>query len=320
VNKKPIPQTDLELAPLCLGTDYFGTSVDEKTAFSLLDRYLEAGGNVIDTAEIYASWVPGGEHRSERLLGRYFAERKNRDRWVLSTKGAHPKIDTMHIPRMTRPEVQSDLESSLRRLGVEQIDIYWLHRDDPGTPVEEIVAMLEDFKRAGKIRYAGFSNWTLDRAEAARLAAKKLGLQGLTASQNQWSLARADGSKGDPTWAYIDEPFIDWHQKHQFAAFAYTAQAGGYFRRLETGTLDQAPQRVRDLFDHSENREKFQRLSRLASETGYSTGHLAIAYILNHPFPSFALVGPKQLSDLETILPAAEVKLTPEQLSFLALG
>ena len=125
----------------------------------------------------------GGEHQSEKVIGEWSRERGTRDLIVLSTKGAHPKLESMDVPRLSKAEIQEDLDSSLRRLGVEQIDLYWLHRDSPGYPVEEILESLEAFRKAGKIKHAGFSNWTQSRAEGARLATERLGIQGFVASQ-----------------------------------------------------------------------------------------------------------------------------------------
>jgi aryl-alcohol dehydrogenase-like predicted oxidoreductase len=312
-----VPRTDLTASVLCLGTAEFGSAVDDSTAERIVDRYIEAGGNVLDTAEIYAEWLPGGSHRSEEFLGRWLRKRRSPEGLILSTKGAHPRIDSMDRPRMSITDVQSDLDSSLRRLGVDHVDIYWLHRDDAGTPVEQILLMLEGFRKAGKIRYAGFSNWTHTRAEAARLAAERLQVQGFIASQNQWSLAKADASKGDPTWAYIDEPFIEWHTRQGLAAFPYTPQANGYFRRLEKGTLAEAPELVRALFHRKTNERRFERVKAIQAKSGYSVGEIALAYLLNQPFPVFPIVGPKRTSDLEESLRAAGATLTAEQIQFL---
>jgi aryl-alcohol dehydrogenase-like predicted oxidoreductase len=312
-----VPRTDLTASVLCLGTAEFGSAVDDSTAERIVDRYIEAGGNVLDTAEIYAEWLPGGSHRSEEFLGRWLRKRRSPEGLILSTKGAHPRIDSMDRPRMSITDVQSDLDSSLRRLGVDHVDIYWLHRDDAGTPVEQILLMLEGFRKAGKIRYAGFSNWTHTRAEAARLAAVRLQVQGFIASQNQWSLAKADASKGDPTWAYIDEPFIEWHTRQGLAAFPYTPQANGYFRRLEKGTLAEAPELVRALFHRKTNERRFERVKAIQAKSGYSVGEIALAYLLNQPFPVFPIVGPKRTSDLEESLRAAGATLTAEQIQFL---
>src|ERR1700730_9943878 len=314
---RSIPHTNLEASVLCLGTAEFGSAVDDSLSTAIVNRYIEAGGNVLDTAEVYAAWLPGGSHRSEEFLGRWLREHKSRNGLILSTKGAHPRLDSMDTPRMSKKDVESDLNSSLQRLGVDHVDLYWLHRDDPGTPVEEILLMLEEFRQAGKIRYAGFSNWTQIRAEAARTAAEKLGLPGFIGSQNQWSLAKADAAKGDPTWAYIDQPFADWHARYGFAAFPYTPQANGYFRRLDDGSIAQASDLVKALFHHPQNENRYQRIKALQSETGYNLGEIVLGYLLGHPVPVFPIVGPRKAADLDESLRAADVTLTADHLELL---
>ena len=314
---RPIPHTDLTASELCLGTAEFGSAIDESVSDEIIKTYLDAGGNVLDTAEIYAAWLPNGEHRSETFLGNWLRKNKKRDQLIISTKGAHPRLDSMDKPRMSKAMVESDLDSSLQRLGIECTDIYWLHRDDSSTPVEEIILMLEDFRNAGKIRYSGVSNWTEARAEAARAAAEKLGVQSFIGVQNQWCLAKADASKGDATWAYTDDSFAQWHAHYDIAAFPYTTQANGYFRRLENGTLDKAPERVRALFDSPENRERYKRVKTIQSETGLSTGAIVLGYLLSQPFPVFPLIGPRKSADLLESFEATEAALTAEQVAFL---
>src|ERR1700686_2732207 len=301
------PRTPLECSELCLGTAEFGSAVEDSFSEAITDRYVDLGGNVLDTAEIYAEWLPGGSHRSEEFLGRWLRKRKNRNVLILSKKGAHPRLDSMDKPRMSRKDVESDLDSSLQRLGVDSVDLYWLHRDDPGTPVEEILLTLEEFRKAGKIGYAGFSNWTQARAESARVAAAKLGVAGFIGSQNQWSLAKADAAKGDPTWAYIDESFAKWHAKYGLTAFPYTPQANGYFRRLDNGSITRASDLVKGLFHHPQNKNRYQRIKTLQSETGFSVAEIVLGYLLGQPFQVFPIVGPKKVTDLEESLGAADV-------------
>jgi aryl-alcohol dehydrogenase-like predicted oxidoreductase len=315
-----IPHTDLNASVLCLGTAEFGSGVEDSTATALVNRYIEAGGNVLDTAEVYAEWLKGGSHKSEEFLGRWLRGRGSRDGLIISTKGAHPRVDSMHVPRMSKPEVEADLDSSLKRLGLDYVDIYWLHRDSPSTPVEEILTMLHDFRKAGKIRHAGFSNWTEPRAEAARLAAEKLGIPGFIGSQNQWSLAKADGKKGDPTWAYVDDRLLDWHKRHGIAAFPYTPQANGYFRRLERGTINQASQLVRDLFHHPLNEARYERIKTLQQQTGLDQGAIVLGYLLSQQFPVFPIIGPRKLGDLEDSVKVADTVLSSEQVEFLTAG
>jgi aryl-alcohol dehydrogenase-like predicted oxidoreductase len=312
-----IPHTTLEASVLCLGTAEFGSVVDDALSENIIETYLDEGGNVLDTAEIYASWIPGCDHRSEEFLGAWLRKTKNRDEIIISTKGAHPRLDSMDKPRMSKPLVEGDLNSSLQRLGIEHADIYWLHRDDPGTPIEEIVLMLEDFRKAGKIRYAGLSNFTQARAEAARVAAEKLGIQGIAGIQNQWSLAKADASKGDPTWAYTDESFVKWHARHNIAAFPYTSQANGYFRRLENGTISQASDLVRALFHTPLNQERYERIRSLQFATGLTSNEIVLGYLLGQPFPTFPIIGPKKVADLEESVKAAKTALTAENIAFL---
>ena len=312
-----IPRTNLTASVLWLGTAEFGSAVDDSTAERIIETYLDAGGNVLDTAEIYAAWLKNGEHRSENFLGVWLQKRKNRDGLIISTKGAHPRINAMDKPRMSKPIVESDLNSSLQRLGIDCVDIYWLHRDDPGTSVEEIVLMLEEFRKAGKIRHAGLSNWTLARAEAARVAAEKLGVEGFIGVQNQWSLAKADAAKGDPTWAYTDDSFAEWHLRHNIAAFPYTTQANGYFRRLENGTIDQASDLVKALFHTRENQECFRRIKTLQTESGLGVGAIVLGFLLGQPFPVFPIIGPKRVADLLESIESAEATLSPENIAFL---
>jgi aryl-alcohol dehydrogenase-like predicted oxidoreductase len=322
MQKKPLPRTNLQVSVIGLGTDYFGSTVDRKLSTQILDRYVESGGNFIDTAEIYAAWIPGGEHQSEKLIGDWLRERGLRDTLILSTKGAHPKLESMDIPRMSKREIESDLDSSLRRLGVDCIDIYWVHRDAPAVPAEDVLLALETFRKAGKIKYCGFSNWHQNRAEAARQGALRLGIPGFIASQNMWSLGQVNLEKADPTWAYIDADFARWHAEHKFGAFPYLTQANGYFRRREQNSLDQvaADARVRTLFDHPENRKRFQRIQVLQKKSGFSVNQIVLGYLLNQPFPVFPLIGPKNIMDLEDSLRCAEIALSPEDIAFLEHG
>ena len=143
------------VSEICLGADGFGSKLDRDTAFRMLDAFRDAGGNFVDTANIYARDFAEGYSRSERILGEYLASR-GKDSLVIATKGAHPDPKTMHTPRVTRECIEKDLDESLLSLGLDCIDIYYLHRDDPAMPIGEILEILDDFRKMGKIkRYAG---------------------------------------------------------------------------------------------------------------------------------------------------------------------
>ena len=162
-----IPNTDLKVSALCLGAGGLGTRVSPKDSLRLLDEFVQQGGNFLDTAHIYAAWVPGGEGVSERVIGHWLRTRRIREDIIVGTKGGHPHLYSMDVPRLSPAEIAQDLQESLERLHVDTIDLYWLHRDDPNRPVAELIETLTEAVRQNKIRYFGFSNWTVGRMRAA---------------------------------------------------------------------------------------------------------------------------------------------------------
>jgi aryl-alcohol dehydrogenase-like predicted oxidoreductase len=184
-----IPQTDLHPSVLCFGTASFGTAIDSSTTFRLLDTFFAQGGTFLDTAHVYGAWVPGGLGRSETIIGNWLHERHLRDEVVLGTKGGHPALSAMHLPRLSRQDIVADLDESLRCLRTEYIDLYWLHRDDPQRPVAELLETLNDQVRQGKIRSFGCLNWHVERVAEAMQYATTHHLAGFVCNQLMWSLA-----------------------------------------------------------------------------------------------------------------------------------
>ena len=143
---------------IVLGTAKLGLE-GRDSAFEMLDAYVELGGTHIDTAHIYSDWIPGERGRSETVLGEWLKARGNRDSLTITTKGAHPPRDNLTAGRSDRASIRNDCEESLQRLGVEQVDLYYLHRDQPSRPVAEMVATLEELRQEGKVKAYGGSNW-----------------------------------------------------------------------------------------------------------------------------------------------------------------
>lgn len=310
-----LPRTTLRVSSLCLGTADFGAGVPEDLSFKLLDHFAAAGGNFLDTAAIYADWTPAGKGSSEMLLGRWMKERGNRGNLVIATKGGHPELASMSSPRLKREAVQADLDASLANLGVDTIDLYYLHRDDPRTPVSEILGYLEDFVEAGKIRNYAFSNWHRGRAEEARLAETFEHASGFIASQLLWSLAEADLMHGDRTLAAMDEAFADWHIQHGIPAIPYSSQAGGYFNKLAAGTT--LPEGLRRMYDSPLNRLRFQCLRQIQSTTGLTVTQIVLGYLLSQEFPVVPIIGCKNMEQLADSLSGADIKLSPAQVNSL---
>jgi aryl-alcohol dehydrogenase-like predicted oxidoreductase len=314
-----IPGTDLRCATICLGTSNLGSTIDRQASFDLLDAYVDLGGNAIDTASVYADWLPGERSISEKTLGRWCRERGNRDRILLATKGGHPDLSTMHISRLSRAEIVHDIEASLSNLQTDIIDLYWLHRDDPKRSVQEIIEVLHDQVEAGKIRTFGCSNWRAPRIRAAQAYAAQQGLRGFVADQMQWSLARADpDAVADKTTVAMDDDLYNFHLETGLAAIPYSSQANGFYQKLAGGARDRMSQGMLRTYDHAENRARFGRIQALSEEIGLSVTQIALGYLLSHPFPAIPIVGCKTVEHLRDSLSAADVRLTPEQVQYLS--
>src|SRR4051794_39489133 len=149
--------TDLDVFPLCLGGNVFGWTADEEQSFAVLDVYADAGGDFIDTADVYSAWAPGNSGgESEKIIGRWLARRGRRDDIVIATKvGMASGLDNL-APK----NIRTAAEASLSRLGVDHIDLYYAHQDDPNTPLEETLAAFDALVREGKVRYIAASNYS----------------------------------------------------------------------------------------------------------------------------------------------------------------
>ncbi|RYX83685.1 aldo/keto reductase [bacterium] len=314
-----LPHTDLKVSGLCLGTASFGADISEADSFAMLDGFVEQGGNFLDTAAIYADWTPAGKGSSERLLSKWLSARSPQD-IVIASKGAHPELHSMAVGRMTPQDVEGDLNASLGNLGVESIDLYYLHRDDPAVPVEEILEMLEGFKSAGKVRYYACSNWHANRIREAQEIARKMNVAGFVASQPLWSLAKPDLTGGDQTLAPMNDELLALHGETGLPAIPYTSQANGYFQKIADGKELKAA--VAATYDSEIvrplNRGRFSRLQTLSAETGLSLTQLVLGWLRGHEFPVVPIIGPQSVGQLEDSLRAADVKLSAQQVAELA--
>ena len=173
MQQRKLGQSPLAVTPLCLGGNVFGWTADEPTSFAVLDAFVAHGGNAIDTADAYSYWVPGhhgGE--SEIVIGRWLKQRGRRDDVIIATKvGMWEKRKGL-----SRDNIIAGCEDSLRRLGLEAIDLYWLHRDDEHTPPAEYLGALDTLVRAGKVRAVGASNFGVARLTSSLGESKRRSL------------------------------------------------------------------------------------------------------------------------------------------------
>jgi aryl-alcohol dehydrogenase-like predicted oxidoreductase len=312
-----IPGTDLQPSVICLGGGPLGSSLDRASSFRLLDAFLDRGGNFLDSAKVYADWVPGERSVSEKTIGRWIQLRRNRDRVIIATKGAHPELATMHIPRLSPQEIASDVDASLSHLQVDTIDLYWLHRDDAARPVAGIIETLNAQVRAGKIRYFGCSNWRAERIRQAQAYAAARGLQGFSGDQMLWSLARPNLiALGDPTIVAMDDELAQVHASTGLAAIPYSSQAGGLFNKLARDPQHAIP----PMYQMPGNAQRLERIRALSAQTGLTITQVVLGYLLSHPFTTIPVVGCHTIDQLDDSLRAVDIHLTPDQISFLTAG
>lgn len=309
-----LPGTDLRVSTFCYGGGAWGTLVRGGDMDRLINAFRDCGGNFFDTAHVYSSWLEGGTGASELALADYFRRNGGMDEVVVATKGGHPGMPGYRtVDRYLSPErIGADIDDSLGRLGLETIDLYWLHRDDPRLPVGEIVETLNAEVRRGRIRYLGASNWTAARIRAANEYAQRHGLRGFAASQPEWSLGRPNPAVRDPSTHFFSPEDHAWHAREGLPVVPYTPTAGGYFA---TGGAS-----ARDGFENEVSRNRLDRAERLAAELGCTANQVALAYLLGQKFPVIPIIGTKSLAHLEDAMGALEVKLSEDRLSWLLDG
>jgi len=186
-----IGRTDLEVSPICLGANVFGWTADEERSFEILDAYVAGGGNFIDTSNTYPAWAPGNRGgESESIIGRWLAARGRRDDVVIATKVGMHGGDMPHGLR--RDQIRAGIEGSLRRLGVDRVDLYYAHEDDPETPLEETLAAFDELVREGLVGVLGVSNYTAPRLREALAVSRDRGYARYEILQPLYSLVERE--------------------------------------------------------------------------------------------------------------------------------
>lgn len=301
-----VPYLDRSCSQLVLGTMAFSFERRDHW-WRLMDAYFEAGGNCVDTAYVYY----GGE--SERVIGEWIQARGCRDEMIVLTKGAHPLRDGK--PRVTPEAILHDFEISRERLGVETIDLYLLHRDDPAVPVDEIVDCLHGLRQQGKVRAYGGSNWSVHRLQQANDYARTKGLTPFAASSPNFSLAVPNVPRWPGCVSVMPED-LAWYETAQMPLFSWSSQASGFFTgRYAPDKTDHA-EMVR-VYYSQENWNRYGRARKLAAAKGVDANQIALAYVLCQPFPTFALIGPLTNEELKSSMRAVDVLLSREEVMWL---
>ncbi len=301
---------------LALGTADFGGACPESRAHEYMDAFWEIGGRFIDSARVYGDFVTPRDGASEEVIGRWVEKRGNRESAFLSTKGGHPRLDSMHESRLSRAEIHDDMMRSLDALRTGYVDIYWLHRDDISRPVGEIMESLQALVENGSARRLGASNWTTARIRAANEYAREHGLTPFAANQPQFSLAQW-AHIGDDTLVSVDGEMHAMHEETGMILAPFSSQGRGFFSKLDQMGADNLPGGLKKTFLTEENLAVYGRMKLVQKETGYSMGAIAVAWLTAQPFPVFPLVGVSRMEHIEALKEAGEAILTPEQRDFI---
>lgn len=272
----------------------------------MFDDFFERGGNCFDSAYIY------GGGTCERLLGHWVKNRGVRDQVVILDKGAH-------TPHCNPTDLTRQLFESLERLQMDYVDIYMMHRDNPEIPVGEFITVLNEHKNAGRIKAFGASNWSIERITEANQWAAEHGMTGFSAMSNNFSLARMV----DPVWdgciAASDKQSRQWLTETQMPLMPWSSQARGFFLPGRAHPNNLGDEELVRCWYSEDNFRRLERVNQMAQERGVLPINIALAYVLNQPFPTFPLIGPRLLSETRTSFPALTLELTPEEVRWLNL-
>jgi aryl-alcohol dehydrogenase-like predicted oxidoreductase len=296
-----IADTDLDVFPLCLGGNVFGWTADEAASFEVLDAYTQAGGNFVDTADLYA----GGE--SEKIIGRWLASRGRRDDIVIATKvGMAGERGNLRADT-----IRAAAEDSLKSLGVDHIDLYYAHRDDLGTPIEETLAAFDDLVREGKVRYIAASNYDAPRLAAALKISDTEGLARYVALQPEYNLVARDSFEGE---------LADLCVRENLGVMPYFGLARGFLTgKYRPGGPEGDSPRSERARQHLDDRgiAVLGVLDELAAAHDTSLAAVALAWLLAHPSVVSPIASARNTDQLAELLPVADLRLTKDEIDRL---
>ena len=313
----------MRVSRIALGTIPFGTRLDERTSRSMVDAFLDLGGNYLDTANIYGGGIKGSNSEmagtSERTVGKIIKGR--RDRFVVATKGAWLMGDEMRPNAfgLSRTYLSTQIEASLRRLGTDYIDLYQCHVQDPYTPIEETMRVLDDFVRAGKIRYVGVSNWGGWQVVKANMLARQYGLTPIVSNQIWYNLAdRVAEFSVIPACSDQDVSIIAW------GIYAQGFLTGRYKRGdgpppPTSRTAKNKPQESSSWERLAVNRvwNTQETMAHIAERHDRSIPNVALAWMLQCGTCDVAVVGASSLQQFEASMQALDLHLSQEEVAEL---
>jgi hypothetical protein len=310
VELRSLGRSGLATPGLVLGGNVFGWTACGEEAFRILDRFIGAGGTMIDTADVYSAWAPGHQGgESETLIGEWLKRRGSRGGVLIATK-----VGMLHRHGGGKLEpwrIEKAAEDSLRRLGVETIDLYYAHRDDPDTPMEDVIEAFDRLVRAGKVRALGASNFAADRLGRALSLAGEMGMARYEVLQNEYHLLERGKLEGELQRLCLAQdigvlPFYGLASGYLTGKYRSEADYGKSIRgdRMAKYLEGRGPAVLSVLDD-------------IAAETGATQGQIALAWVAAQPAVTAPIASARTLDQLEELIGGMELRLTPAQLARL---
>lgn len=307
---RELGRSGLHVAPIAFGGNVFGWSADEKTSFALLDAFVDAGFNLVDTADVYSAWVPGNQGgESETILGRWFKHSGKRDKVVLATKVAK----WAERPGLSADNITAAVEDSLRRLQTDVIDLYQAHEDDDSTPLETTLAAFGRLIEQGKVRAIGASNYTAERLRDALKVSADYKLPRYETLQPEYNLYDRAGYEAGLE-AVVREA--------QLGVISYYSLASGFLSGKYRSAADAAKssargQKVVDTYVNPRGLRILTALDDVASAHGVSPSQIAIAWLIARPGITAPIVSATSVEQLKDVLAAANVALSAQEVQQL---
>ncbi|MBO9697562.1 MAG: aldo/keto reductase [Sphingopyxis sp.] len=306
MSEKPLGQSGLSIPPFVLGGNVFGMTADRKASFAVLDRFVERGGGMIDTADVYSAWVPGHKGgESESMMGAWLKESGARDRVLIATKVGM-------MPGGLRPDrIRDAVHGSLDRLGIDVIDLYFAHKDDPDVPLDEVLGAFAELVDAGIVRAIGASNYSAGRlGEALRISDEK-GLPRFTAMQPELNLLDRAQYEGPLQRLCIDEGL---------GVVTYFSLASGYLsgKYREPDDLGKSARGAR-VKPYLEGRgpRVLSVMDRLAAETGATLSQIALAWVAAQSGVTAPIASATTAEQLDELMGSLDLRLSEDQLAVL---
>jgi aryl-alcohol dehydrogenase-like predicted oxidoreductase len=292
-----IPRTDLTIYPLSLGGNVFGWTATKDESFKVLDRFMELGGNFIDTADVYSAWKEGNSGgESESIIGEWMESRGSRSKMVVATKVA--KLPTK--PGLSPSNIASAVEDSLQRLRTDYIDLYYAHEDDEKVPQEDYLAAFDKLVREGKVRYLGASNFTAERLSSAHQISLKENLSPFVALQNQYNILEREE---------YEKTMIPTLQELEITSIPYFGLARGFLTgKYRQGIeVDSVRAKGVETYRNEHGWSIIKRLERIAEDKSTTISAVALAWLRAQPTVIAPIASARTVEQLQEITPIEDL-------------